>query len=451
MVSADPKAISAILTAPSTDTTPGLAAAAGRPADWTSEWFVYLVPDISDEAAAAITKAKAWPAFNAVFRHLRRCHVRSEAAGRKGDEAAAGRAAACQAGVLNDEGIRGLARSIGLTPKAMSRQVAALQAIGILAAFRPPASMVRDEATGRMVRRPCKAGRVEACRIVLTLGDDHRRPANRQGFNRPLKAPGRTKAPKAAKGPLRVDPTPSQADPKGRSDTTPISPLPISPTAPPAAGTAGRPATAPDTRPDGRRGGQRPPGQEGGRDGRSDPDRPHNVTTEATPTPPAGTEAGTQGPTGGPAGRVDHLDRPGHESGTGASSAGPRRSDLGGGGRPGDNTSTADSTGMDPSLGSWLAAYRQGLGLPATQATTADEAADSLRRSLDELPDESRQRAADLGRDMADIEDEARRLAEIVERRQRDEAAKAKVEAKAKAAGHRQAWHRKRTKATAAA
>jgi hypothetical protein len=98
-----------------------------------------------------------------------------------------------------------------------------------------------------------------------------------------------------------------------------------------------------------------------------------------------------------------------------------------------------------------LAAYRQGLGLPATQATTADEAADSLRRSLDELPDESRQRAADLGRDMADIEDEARRLAEIVERRQRDEAAKAKVEAKAKAAGHRQAWHRKRTKATAAA
>ena len=106
---------------------------------------------------------------------------------------------------------------------------------------------------------------------------------------------------------------------------------------------------------------------------------------------------------------------------------------------------------MDPSLGSWLDAYRQAIGRPAAQATTADEAADRLRRSLDELPDESRQRAADLGQDMADIEDEARRLAEIVQRRQRDEDATAKVEAKARSEGHRQAWHRKRTKATSAA
>jgi hypothetical protein len=98
-----------------------------------------------------------------------------------------------------------------------------------------------------------------------------------------------------------------------------------------------------------------------------------------------------------------------------------------------------------------LAAYRQGLGLPDPKATTADEAADRLRRSLDELPDESRQRAADLGQDLADIEDEARRLAEIVQRRQRDEDATAKAEATARSKGHRQAWHRKKTKATAAA
>jgi predicted ATPase len=107
---------------------------------------------------------------------------------------------------------------------------------------------------------------------------------------------------------------------------------------------------------------------------------------------------------------------------------------------------------MDAGMGSWREAYRRGLGLPDDpKATTSDEAADRLRRSLDELPDESRQRAADLGQDMADIEDEARRLADIIERRRRDEAATAKAEAKAKAAGHRQAWHRKRTQATTAA
>ena len=463
MVSADPQAISAVLTAPSTATTqdhPGLAAAAERPTDWTSEWFVYLVPDISDETAAAITKAKAWPAFNAVFRHLRRCHRRAEAAGRKGDESAGRRAASCQAGVLDDEGIRGLARSIGTTPKAMSRQIAALQALGILAAFRPPASMTRDPDTGRIVRRPCKAGRVEAARIVLTLGDDHRRPANRQGFDRPSQPPGRTKAPKA---PVRVDPTPSQADPKGRSDTTPISPFPISPTAKPAAGETGRQAEDPGRRPDGRR----QAGQDRGRVGGSTTQRPPNVTTEATPTPPAGTEAGTQVPVREDTGPAGHLDRPDRQDRPEAAPAGADRSDLGRG-AAGDPwawtrqrlaaeaaraaTGPADGTGMDAGMGSWREAYRRGLGLPDDpKATTSDEAADRLRRSLDELPDESRQRAADLGQDMADIEDEARRLADIIERRRRDEAATAKAEAKAKAAGHRQAWHRKRTQATTAA
>ena len=219
--------------------------------------------------------------------------------------------------------------------------------------------------------------------------------------------------------------------------------------APPTGGEDARPTEAPQTRPDGRKCGQRPPGQEGGRVGLSDPDRPHNATTEATPTPPAGTKAGTQGPTGGPAGMVVHLDRPGHGDRTETAPAVPQRLDLGGGGRPGNDTSPADGTGMDPSLGSWLAAYRQGIGRPATEATTADKAAQDLRRSLDELPDESRQRAADLGQDLAGIEDEARRLAEIVERRLADAADQAKVEAKAKAEVHRAAYRRKRSKAAA--
>jgi hypothetical protein len=105
---------------------------------------------------------------------------------------------------------------------------------------------------------------------------------------------------------------------------------------------------------------------------------------------------------------------------------------------------------MDPALGSWLDEYRRASGRPVSTTATADEAADALRRSLDALPDDSRQRAADLGQTMIDIEDEARRLAEIIERRRRDEDATAKAEAKAKADGHRAAWHRRKGKVVAA-
>jgi hypothetical protein len=104
---------------------------------------------------------------------------------------------------------------------------------------------------------------------------------------------------------------------------------------------------------------------------------------------------------------------------------------------------------MDPGLGSWLAEYRRLAGLNDPKAATVDEAADRLRKSLDELPDESRQRARDLGHQVEDIEDEARRLADIIERRRRDEATTAKAEAAAKAAGYRQAWHTRKAKAVA--
>jgi len=117
MVSADPKAISAVLTAPSTATAedlPGLAAAADRPADWTAGVFYVLVPDISDETAAEITKAKAWPAWMAFFRSLRRRLCKGPT-----DDAKA----AARSGVLDDEGIRGLAdppRPAGSRPAGSS-------------------------------------------------------------------------------------------------------------------------------------------------------------------------------------------------------------------------------------------------------------------------------------------------------------------------------------------
>ena len=189
---------------------------------------MFMVPDVSDETAAAITKAKAWPAFNAFFRLL----WKRQREAQKGSRAEA--VAACQAGVLLGEGVRGLARSIGLDPKAMNRQLAELQRLGIIAVAKPPASLVRGE-KGRIIRRPAHRGLVPASKVLFTGGDEHRRPANRQGANRPLKAAARA-ASQGADRPLKGNRL------KGRSATTSISQENISPTAGGHADGLGRPA-----------------------------------------------------------------------------------------------------------------------------------------------------------------------------------------------------------------
>ena len=66
--------------------------------DWRSEWFVYMVADVSDETAAAITKAEAWPAYNAFFRLLWKRQREAEKA--KNDKSLAN----CQAGILIGKG-----------------------------------------------------------------------------------------------------------------------------------------------------------------------------------------------------------------------------------------------------------------------------------------------------------------------------------------------------------
>ena len=201
---------------------------AATPSDWRSDWFVFMVADISDETAAEITKAEAWPAFTAFFRLLWKRQREAEKA--KLEKAVA----ACQAGVLLDEGVRGLARSIGLSPKAMNRQIGELHRLGILAVAKPPASVDRDQ-KGRMVRRPAHRGRVPAAKIRFTAGDPHRRPTNRQGSNRPLKVVGLEGA-QGSNRPLRGGRS------KGRNDTTSISPKNISPSAGGQADGIGRPA-----------------------------------------------------------------------------------------------------------------------------------------------------------------------------------------------------------------
>jgi hypothetical protein len=198
------------------------------PADWRAEWFIFSMPDVSDETAAAITKAKAWPALNAFFRLL----WKRQREAKKGNRPEA--VAACQAGVLLGEGVKGLARSIGLDSKAMNRQLAELHRLGIIAVAKPPASMQRNE-KGQIIRRPAHRGLVPASKVMFTGGDEHRRPANRQGANRPLKAPV-DKASQGANRPLKAKRL------RGRSATSSISPENISPSAGGHADGIGRPA-----------------------------------------------------------------------------------------------------------------------------------------------------------------------------------------------------------------
>lgn len=185
------------------------------PVDWRDDWFIFSVPDISDETASEITKAGAWPAFTAFFRLTWKRYREAQKAGNEK------LMAACQSGILVGEGVRGLARSIGISPKAMNRQLLELHRLGLLAIAKPPATSARD-AKGRIIRRPSHKGLVPASKIRFTGGDQHRRPANRQGSNRPLKVVGQ-RASQGSNRPLKG------GVPKGRSDTTPISPKNISP------------------------------------------------------------------------------------------------------------------------------------------------------------------------------------------------------------------------------
>lgn len=226
------KALSARLDGrdPKDTTAPAAPVPAADPADWRDGWFVFMVPDISDEAAAKITAAGAWPAYTAFFRLLWKRQREAEKAGN------AKALAACKAGVLLDDGIRGLARSIGLSPKAMNRQMDALRRLGFMVVAKPPAALDRS-ANGRIVRRPTHRGLVPASKVRFMASEDHKRPGNRQGFNRPLRVVGE-RTPQGSDRPLKGGRL------KGRSDTTPISPKNISPPTGGHADGIGRPVGA---------------------------------------------------------------------------------------------------------------------------------------------------------------------------------------------------------------
>jgi hypothetical protein len=102
--------------------------------------------------------------------------------------------------------------------------------------------------------------------------------------------------------------------------------------------------------------------------------------------------------------------------------------------------------------GSFLDEYRRACGLPvietANDTIEADQAADDLRKALDDLPADSRRRARDLGRDIEG--DEAKALNVLIEERQRRVIEERRVEAAARKEAAREAYRRQKAAEAAA-
>lgn len=151
MVSAASSAVSAVLSQ------------VPHPAAGRIRWF-FKVPDLSDETAAAISKANAWPTFIGICRAI---HDR----GRRGTKA---ERAAADAGMVGI-GIKGLARSSGIDPVTVRRQVRRLAELGLVVVHRRGITDVADPATGRITAN--RIGRTPASLVYLTCTERHMRPA----------------------------------------------------------------------------------------------------------------------------------------------------------------------------------------------------------------------------------------------------------------------------------
>ena len=133
------------------------------PAAGRIKWF-FKVPDLSDETVRLITKANAWPTFMAICRAI---HDR----GRRGTKVERLAASNGMIGL----GIKGLARSSGLDPVTVRRQVRRLAGLGLVVVHRRGITDVADPATGRITSN--RIGRTPACLVYLTATEAHMRPA----------------------------------------------------------------------------------------------------------------------------------------------------------------------------------------------------------------------------------------------------------------------------------
>lgn len=351
------------------------------PAAGRIRWF-FKVPDLSDETAAAISKANAWPTFIGICRAI---HDR----GRRGTKVERQAASNGMIGL----GIKGLARSSGLDPVTVRRQVRRLAELGLVVVHRRGITDVADPATGRITSN--RIGRTPSSLVYLTATERHMRPAAAKAAAKVGDAP---RIPSAGRD--RVHCALPSTECSIETKETPTPPQD-------ADSTAGGHSAAKASQ-EGRQG------------------------TEAT--------AGTLEPSSGQPDPVGTAEPPApstrHETPPSA------RSNRSGSVWP-DGVEAAPPTPWER-----LERERQDATLRAEQATTEavappgrDQAADDLREALERLPADSRDRAAELGRA---IEDDAAALNRLIEAKRLADATAKHVHGAATKEAARDAWRREK-------
>jgi len=401
MVSAVSSAVSAVLA--------GIPPAAANRPSGRVRWF-FKVPDLSDETAAAISKASSWPTFIGICRAI---HDR----GRRGTKAEQD---AADNGVIGI-GIKALARAAGVDAVTARRQIRKLHGLGLVVVHTRGIIETSDPTTGRITSN--RIGRTPAALVYLTVTEAHMRPAAAKAA---AKAGGAKRTPSGRADRVQSAP-PSKERTKEKRETPTASPQ--EPGLP--AGKAGGHAAA--------------EASQEGRQAVPVVQRQGDPVTEATSAPPA--EAGPQEPNREkpvPVGNVAPPERSGRPPApTPARSIPSGDSGLVAVGAA-ENSSPADGAGMRG--GSWLAEYRALCAAVAAQTAADtlqhDQAADELRKALDDVPADSRRRAEDLGHGIEDAETKA--LGSMIKSKRRQAIEEHRAEAKARKQAAREAYRRQK-------
>jgi hypothetical protein len=369
------------------------------PATGRIRWF-FKVPDLSDETAAAITKANAWPTFIGICRAI---HDR----GRRGTKV---ERQAASNGVIGI-GIKGLARSSGLDPVTVRRQVRRLAELGLVVVHRRGITDVADPATGRITSN--RIGRTPSSLVYLTATEAHMRPAAAKAA---AKVGGAPRTPSAGLDRVHCAPPSTECSKEPKKTPTP----------PQDAGSTVGGHSAAKASQEGRQGNPAAAGTLEPSSGQPHPvgtaEPPARSTRHQTPPPARSTRSGSAWPDGVEAAPPTPWD------GTDAERLAATRRRL-------------DAERLERE--------RQDAAVRASWATTeavappgGDQAADDLREALERLPADSRDRAAELGRA---IEEDAAALNRLIEAKRLADATAKHVHGAATKEAARDAWRREKS------
>jgi hypothetical protein len=406
MVSAVSSAVSKAFSDPKKETAAFKAVAAGR-----VRWF-FKVPDLSDETAAAISKANAWPTFIGVCRAI---HDRGRR-GTKADQAAADN------GVIGI-GKKGLARASGVDAKTVRRQLSRLVGLGLVVVHDRGLVDVADPATGRITTN--RIGRTPTSLVYLTITESHMRPAAAKAAAK-VGGAKRHPSPAADRG-QNVPPSKERTIEKQETPQEAVL----------SDGEAGGHAAAKASQE--RR--QVVPGVQR-------QDDPKRAAASSPPAPAGPQEPQREKPC--PVGNVVP-----HEQSSRRLAPEPTRSNPSGWSGliakgAAENSSSPDGSGLRG--GSFVAEYEAAtgrtIGSKAGDAIEQDRAADGLRKALDDLPADSKRRARELGHAVED--GEAAALQRILDDQRRRAIEERRVEAAARKESAREAYRRQKAAEAAA-